>query len=134
MSEKIIGYILLCVGIVVIALSGYSVYAVFTKQAEPVKLFNFKGIGIDVNQVISNSLPPEIAQMVTKNQKPQSTEIISADILNETSNFVAHYILMGFIASLGFKIATLGTTLVRPVVVKLKENRITEVQSKPTPQ
>ncbi len=120
MSEKVIGYILLCVGIIVIALSGYSVFAVFTKQAEPVKLFNFKGIGINVSQIASNSLPAELSQFVSKNQTPQTTEIISADMLNETSNFIAHYILMGFIASIGFKLASLGVMLVRPIVVKLR--------------
>ncbi len=128
MSEKIIGYGLLISGIIIIALSGYSVYSVFTKQGEPVKLFNFKGIGINISQIAVNSLPQGISQFAPKNDNPQTTEIISADMLNETSNFIAHYILMGFIASIGFKIATLGTMMVRPIVVKLRAQPISESQ------
>lgn len=124
MSEKMIGYSLLVIGILIICFTGFSVYTVFTKQAEPVQLFNFQGIGINVSQIVSGSLPSEISQFVAKNKEPQTTEIISADMLNVSSNFIAHYILMGFLASIGFKLATLGTMLVRPIVVKLKTKEV----------
>lgn len=120
MAEKITGYLLLLIGITIIVLSGYSVYSVFTKQSQPVKLFNFNGISINVGQIVMGNLPADVAQFAPKNQSPQTTEIISPQMLNDSSNIFAHYILMGFIASLGFKLASLGVMLIRPIVVKLR--------------
>ena len=124
MSEKIIGYILLILGLIIIFFSGFSVYQVFTKQAKPAQLFNFKGIGLDTSSIISNSLPPEFAQMVPKNSGGATQEIIPPALLNESSNIFAHLMLMGFLMSLGAKIASLGIQLVRPIVVKLKTKEV----------
>lgn len=122
MSEKIIGYILLAVGIMTIIFSGFSVYTVFTKQARPVQLFTFKGISLDASQLLSTNLPPEATQLV----KPGGTqEIIPASLLNDSSNIFAHLLLMGFIGSVGYKIASLGVQLTRPIVVKLKTQEAT---------
>lgn len=122
MSEKVIGYILLVFGIITIIFSGYSVYSVFTKRAKPVQLFTFKGIGLDANQLISNSLPPEAATLLKPGNKQ---EIIPADLLNDSSNIFAHLLLMGFIGSVGYKIASLGVQLTRPIVVKLNTKEAT---------
>ena len=87
MTEKILGYILLGLGIMTIIYSGLNVYAVFTKQTQPVKLFNFKGIGLDTSQILATSLPPEAAQFLKQNpDKPAPSEIISAELINDTSN------------------------------------------------
>lgn len=126
MNEKTIGYSLIIVGIVTILFSATSVYLVFTKKSEPVKLFNFKGIGLDVGGFFADSLPPEASQMLSQNRgKSPSTEIISADLINDTSNIFAHLFLMGFVASVGYKLASLGVMLVRPIVVKLKAKEVT---------
>jgi len=39
-------------------------------------------------------------------------------------NSFAHLVLMMFIGSIGFKISSLGTMLVRPVIVKLKAKNL----------
>ncbi len=117
MSEKIIGYSLLIIGILVIVFSGVNVWGVFTKKTQPVQLFNFKGVSLDLGGVISQSLPQEAKGLV----KPSvPTEIIPPDLINDSSNIFAHLVLMGFIASIGFKLASLGVMMVRPIVVKLK--------------
>ena len=72
---------------------------VFTKRITPIDLFSF----------------PDAAT-----QSTQKTELISALMLNESSNLFAHLMLMGFMASIGSKIAALGVSMVRPIVVKLK--------------
>ena len=111
MSEKIIGYTLLVCGIAIILFTAFNVYFVFTKQAQSIQLFNFPAISLDMSQSLGVPLP-----------KSKPTELISADILNQSSNVFAHLFLMGFIASIGQKLANLGVQLVRPIVVKLKEN------------
>ena len=110
MSEKVVGYSLLAVGIVVILDSALSVYMVFTKRVTPIDLFSFPGISVDV--------PRENTDSTT--QSTQKTELISSAMLNESSNLFAHLMLMGFMASNGSKIAAIGVSMVRPIVVKLK--------------
>lgn len=129
MTEKIIGYLLLAIGIITILFSGFSVYNVFTKQSKPVQLFNFKGIGFDTSQILSGALPPEFANQIPKNSKAAQTELIPPDLLNDSSNIFAHLMLMGFLASVGAKIAGIGTQLVRPIVVKLKAKDETPTNS-----
>lgn len=118
MSEKVVGYILLSVGILIILGSVFNVYQVFNKQASPVNLFSFPGISIDLGKVVASQLPKDVTL-------PQSTamqqEIIPAKMINESANIAAHLFLMGFIASAGYKIASLGVEMLRPIQVKVRE-------------
>jgi hypothetical protein len=125
MSEKISGYILIVVGIIIISASAYSAYAIFTKKAQPADLFNFQPIGIDTNQLLGSALPPEIADRMLNQANAPKTEIIPAALINDSSNIFAHLLLMGFLASIGYKLASLGIMLVRPIVVKLKSKEVT---------
>lgn len=106
MTEKILGYALLGVGIFLIIIAAVSVFMVFTKQAVPVQLFQLQGISLN--------LGPQLP----------STEIIPAAMVNDSSNLFAHIVLMGFIAGVGQKLASLGVQLVRPIVVKLNEQKL----------
>lgn len=102
LSEKLTGYLLLFLGILVIGYSSFSIYQVFTKKAKPVELFN------------SPSFQIELAP----NSKP--VELMSAETLDTISNLTAHYFLMSFLAMVGFKISSLGIQLLRPIEVKLQ--------------
>ncbi len=126
MTEKVTGYTLVLIGIVIILFSGFSVYQVFTAKEKPVQLFHFPGISINMANLMGNGdgLSAEQAAAFEKQKaqvKPQ--EIISSELLNDSSNIGAHMLLMGFIASIGYKIASLGIQFVRPIVVKMKETR-----------
>lgn len=116
-----VGYGLLVIGIIIIVLATLSVYGVFKGKATPVNIFNFNSITINSNQLVNVEIP---------GAKTQSSEIelLPASILNQTSNVFAHLILMGFMASIGYKIAALGVMMLRPVVVKLNEKK--QVQTK----
>lgn len=121
MTEKILGYMLIVVGILVMIFSGFDVYLVFTKQKEPIKLFSFKGVGIDTSKLLPANIPAELSKQIQSNQLGQNqVELISPDILNDTSNIFAHIMLMGFIVNIGYKLASVGTKLVRTIEVKLK--------------
>ena len=102
MSEKITGYLLLIGGLVIIFFSALNIYQVFTQQAQPIQLFSGEGIKVE----IPGSKTP--------------SELVSADYLNEISNITAHYLLMSFLVSIGFKVSSLGTQLLRPIEVKLQ--------------
>jgi len=118
MSEKVVGYILLAVGILIILVSAVSVVSVFTGQAKPVQLFNFPGISLDTSGALKSALPEELRGSV---KIPETkTEVISSEMINFPSNLFAHLFLMGFVAGVGQKLASLGVQLVRPIVVKLR--------------
>lgn len=119
MSERIIGYALLVVGLILIFAPLWSVYQVFTGQKKPVQLFQFNGISLDPSQFMNLEVPQELSDSGVKlesSSKPQ--DIIPPNLINDTSNIFAHVVLMGFVASIGFRIASLGTQLMRPIIVK----------------
>ncbi len=114
MSEKIVGYCLLVVGIVVIIFAAMNVFMVFTGKALPVQLFSFQGVSLDFSQ--SLGLP--------KTTGTAPVELLSARDLNQMSNLGAQLLLMGFLAGVGEKLASLGVQLIRPIVVKSKEEKL----------
>ena len=118
MTDKIIGYCLVTLGLIIIFVALINVYGVFTGMYKPVNIFHFEGIGVDT----AAFLPKELADQGFVPEKPKA-EFISASVLNDTSNLFAHLIFMGFIASSGYKIASIGTYLVRTIKVNLKEEK-----------
>lgn len=116
MSEKVTGYILLAIGLMVIAVSAINVYQVFTKKASPVEVFNFDGIALDATSL----LPTETLPTMPNSDTPKM-ELISKEMINQTSNLFIHLFLMGFVTSVGYKIASLGVMMLRPIVVPLKQ-------------
>jgi hypothetical protein len=116
MTEKILGYVLIVVGIIAILYSSLSVYDVFTKKSKPATLFSFSGISMDPAQFLGNNLPPGVTI-----PKGAAIEIMTPEMINDSSNIFAHVVLMGFLAGAGLKLATIGTQLVRTIEVKLKQ-------------
>lgn len=136
MSEKVVGYLLLFLGLGVILLAGFNVWQIFTKKIKPVQIFNFSGISINSGQtttmaggIDTTGLTAEevglLQEMIKQEtaKTPLKMEVIPGDTLNQTTNLFAHVILMGFVASIGYKIAGLGVLMLRPIVVKLKEQK-----------
>ncbi len=114
MSEKIIGYSLLAVGIFLMIGPTASVLLVFTHVTTPIQLFAFSGISLDLGQLVAANLPTGLTVPTVE------TEIIPAAMLNESANLFAHVFLMGFILNLGYKLASLGIALLRPIQVTSK--------------
>ena len=114
MSEKVVGYILLTAGIIIIILSSLSVYYVFKEKAKPFDIFKLPGISIDLSNLAAGEIPGNASADL-------KTELVDAEIINKPMNLVAHVLLMGFMVNVGFKIATLGVQMVRPIKVNLKE-------------
>jgi len=109
-TEKIIGYILLILGFAIIVYSSVNVLNVFQGRSQPYNLFSFDSISMDLSSLAGQALPSgeEINQT-----------LVEKDLLNSPMNIMAHLMLMGFIASAGFKIAKIGVTLIRPIKVNL---------------
>jgi hypothetical protein len=116
-DHKIIGILLLVFGIVLIGFATFNIYQVFTGQAQSINLFSSNGISLDLKQLVPSG--DSIAN--------SRLELLSADSLNKTFNLSFHLLLMGFVSSAGFKLASLGNQLLRPIEVHLK------TIEKPTP-
>lgn len=137
MTEKITGYLLLIIGIIFVILPAFSVYQVCTGKIKPYPLFNMNGISIDISSQIAAAQPslnlsPDVLKALKITQTPTTTtptikptEIIPAALINDSSNIFIHILLMGFIAGMGQKIASLGVQLLKPVEVKLSSSQKT---------
>lgn len=126
MSGKVLGYVFIALGILVMIAASINLLMVFTKHATPVQLFTFKPISINTNEIIAANLPAELSGFMQEQPaNVQKTELISAEMINDSSNIFAHLLLVGFFVSLGYKFASLGVMMVRPIVVKLKAKEVT---------
>lgn len=119
--NRIIGYFLLLLGLVMIFYPVYNVYQVFKGHALPYHLFTFKPIAMDLSKFVEGT--PQNTNM--------TQELVASDLLNKPLDLAAHIILMGFIVTAGYRVASLGVLLVRTVKVKLSEDK-SNVPMKPT--
>lgn len=125
MAEKKVGYTLLIVGLAVMIVAAFSVVGVFTGRSKPVQVFQFEGVGLD-----PTALMPQMQALQNlpgakeTSQSGKKVEIVSADMINKSANLFAHLALMGFLMSFGGKIASLGSELLRPIIVKAGKDSI----------
>lgn len=125
MTEKIVGYTLLAVGLIILGFAVLNMIDLLTGRIRPVEFFHFTPVVVDLEGMLRGSLPleslpPEAAALIA--EKPTiPTELLSADLLNQPANFVVHLSIMGILAGIGQKVAGLGIMLLRPIKVHLKE-------------
>ncbi len=101
-NEKILGYILLSVGLLFILLAAHNVYTVFTGAGAAPEMFKMEAIEIPA---MNNS--PVVPLMSGKN-------------FSKLMDLVSWYILMFFFAQAGSKISSLGIQLIKEVKVTVK--------------
>ncbi len=118
MSEKVTGYILLIVGILVMIFAVIQVFLVFTNKIKPMDVFHLSSS--DINSVVDQSkLIPQTGsdnQVITQ----PKINLIPPQVLNDALNFSTHFFLMSFLLGFGYRISSLGVMFLRPVIVKLK--------------
>ncbi len=119
MTEKIIGYLLLAAGVLVILISGLNAYSILTRKSQPAQFLSLPALSLDFNQIIAGALPPEARAQMSKSPG-NPTELFPAQATNFIINLTLHLLLLGFLVTIGYKLAALGVLLLRPVNVKLK--------------
>ena len=117
--EKILGYILVVIGLGIIAYAALDVINVFSGNSQPANLFTFDPIALDLGKLTDQPLPPGTNLKQT---------LVESDLLNKPINLAAHLLLMGFVATIGFKIAQIGVMLVRPIKVHLIGKNLPETK------
>ncbi len=128
MSEKVSGYSLLFIGIIVMVFCVVNIFMVFTSKAKPFSVFNLSSNNSSSNSVTSLNIEDLLNQLQTSNESklnsfPQpNIDILPPEVLNQSLNLTTHFFLMSFILGFGFKLASLGVQLVRPINVKLNSS------------
>jgi hypothetical protein len=120
MPEKILGFLLLIIGVSTIIFSTYNIYQVFTKQAQPIQYFTSQNTPLDFSSLTA-SLPSTV----------DTSKLISTPAINDGFNLTLHLFLMGIISSAGYKLASLGVQLVRAIEVKLIKSPFETIYPKP---
>ena len=102
-NEKIIGYAMLILGIILLIFSIYQMINVYYGNAPAPKLFQLQDISLSAGQVGSD------------------VTLIQGDQLSQLANLFFWFILMGFIMFAGGKIASLGVSMIKDIQVQIKD-------------
>lgn len=131
MSEKVTGYLLLIVGLTIMVISVANIFLVFTNKTKPFSVFNLSSSGssaLNINDIISQ-IQKNNPNAANQTISPPKLDILPPEVLNQTLNLSTHFFLMSFILGFGYKLASLGAQLIRPIKVKLKSNMLEVVDS-----
>jgi hypothetical protein len=139
--EKIIGYLLLIAGVIVIIGGTFCLYQVFSGQKKTPEIFSFEApsVSLPSQQSLEFEIPegmdfpggfslaePMIQESAGEDQK---LKILPDEAINAITNMMVYFLLMGFIASSGAKIAHLGVRMIKEIRVVVKEGKIESTAS-----
>lgn len=129
MSERIIGYILLGIGILMIILTTLQIFSVFTGKDAPIQVFTLESTK-KTQQTSTSDLLEKIQQgdisalLESGSGSIPGLEVISPEAIYKLLNITVYYFLMMFLLNVGYKIASLGVQMLRPIKVEVKNNKL----------
>lgn len=130
MTEKAVGYTLLAIGIIIMIVASMQAITVFTGKSKPVRIFQSK-------PVVQQTAPIQKTQeeLLLDIQSGDFSSIMNSgmssglqsfgidpNMINDSLNYTVYFFLMQFLLGLGFKLASLGVQMVRPVNVIVRKN------------
>ena len=105
-NDKIVGYVLLIVGLIVIFLGIIWAYSAFTSGSSRLSIFHWDSQKIKITS--------------SDNEPPQYLDI-PGDQISKTINIMLWLALMFFLVWAGAQIANLGVKIIRSIKVEIKE-------------
>jgi len=135
MSERIIGYTLLGIGIIMIIITTFQIFSVFTGKATPIEVFKGEKTTKTTAQSSTSDLLDQIqegdfsALLNSGSGTISGFGVMNPETLYKMLNITAYYFLMMFLLNVGFKIASLGVQMVRPIKVEVKNNKLASMMS-----
>ncbi len=112
--DKIIGYVLLTLGVILLLFSTVEMVSVYTGNASPPKLFNISDISLPTDQAGTN------------------VTVIQGAQISNLPNLFFWFILMFFVLFAGGKIASLGVSMIKDIKVEIKEAMSASPETKST--
>ncbi len=133
MSEKTTGYVLLIIGILLMIFATSQIIMVFTGRATPIKIFkteesSTQGTGSFNPQELIKQFQDTNTQGSSLPTQMPNVQLIDTKALNDILNLTVYYLIMQFLLSLGYKLASLGIQLLRPIVVQMKNRTLEQVK------
>ncbi|MDP2831324.1 MAG: hypothetical protein Q8O02_03665 [Candidatus Omnitrophota bacterium] len=105
-TEKIFGYVLLCIGLVCIAFAFFSMYSVFTGVANPPEIFKMQSLSFNVSS--------------GGGSQPMAMNISLDTEARKIGSMFLYYLFMLFIVIVGSKISSLGAQFIKEIKVEMK--------------
>ncbi|MFA9288940.1 MAG: hypothetical protein ACEQSA_03610 [Weeksellaceae bacterium] len=135
MNEKRTGYIMLGIGILIMIFAAIQIVLVFTGKAVTMPLFEAsqENSGFDLDGLLQQIQQTSPYQVPTAGTAPQTTPTVSlmdTNSINKALNLMVYYFIMQFLLGLGYKLASLGVQLIRPIEVVMK-NRSFNTEEQP---
>ena len=103
-DNKMAGWVLLFVGLILIVLAVYFMFRVFTGATAPPAIFNMNSITMPTGEGAS----------------PNDVELVPGGAVSRVVNMILWAVLMYFVASAGSRIGGLGVKLIRDIKVEVK--------------
>ncbi len=137
-TEKIIGYTMLGVGILLMIFSSFQIILTFTGKAQAIKIFESapkENLQNDTN-ALDMSNPDQLLQQVQQDPFSLLTsggsgagfpQIIDPTVINQMLNLMVYYFIMQFLLGLGYKLASLGVQMVRPLKISIDKSQLTSL-------
>lgn len=119
--EKITGYILILLGLVIVCVAGWNGLMVFTGKAEPIRIFISSQTPINTPQIPQSSEP---SNEVLASLQPMLSSLVGQTMgpnMEKPINITIHFLILGFFVTIGFRVASIGAMLVRSITYKIKE-------------
>ncbi len=136
MTERIIGYSLLAVGIILMIISTIQIIFIFTGRAKPIQFFKTEKQtvqsnsqqSLDAEDLLERVQTGDLSALLNNsgNTIPE-LNIISPETINQILNLTVFYFLMQFLLSLGYKLASLGVQMIRPLKVEVRQNKLASI-------
>jgi L-cystine uptake protein TcyP (sodium:dicarboxylate symporter family) len=111
-SNKIIGYILLVIGLLIIVWTLYQSYNIFTAKASAPLIFKTQILQQTSERQKTQDLQQQLQQQMEETIKKQISGLIPPDILPKILNLISWSILVGILIFGGGQISNIGIKLI----------------------
>jgi|GEM_PF-1568113 len=137
-AEKIVGYSLLGFGIVIMLVAAFQIVLTLTGKAQPIQIFKTAPKAVVQSDTEGPDMSDPEGLLKQIQQDPFSLlhsggtgaslpQIIDPTVINQMLNLTVYYFIMQFILGLGYKLASLGVQIIRPLKVSINKNRLTSL-------
>lgn len=135
MSEKVTGYVLVGVGILVMIISLIQIVSVMSGGSIPLHIFKYsETANSDGSSGVFDPLNPTSLLDSLNSGDLSSINLIDPRVITDLLNIIVYYLILQFVMGFGYKIASLGVQLLRPIHVDMKHRDLkTDQEDTPPP-
>lgn len=111
--NKVIGYVLLSVGILLIVLTLYRSYNIFTGISQPPAIFKLESVAASKSQQGNGGILQDLQKQITGNIANQVSQIVPSESVPKALNLFSWSTFAWLLVFAGTQISIIGTKLVK---------------------